>query len=753
MLNQFTAPVSLYLDVPARSRRVLKGESIDFFVAALPAEQASRLDLYRDGELWRGFSSNSISGQIDLPASGLVTLRVDAFGTNGQMIASASQKVLVVDELNIPIHPRILPQQNSSSPSFVLDADNEIYAFGPNHYGELGIGRFSQAEFLPVQVTRPQSVHGWMNMAAGSRFAFGISDDGLLYSWGDNPLGQLGSMDITNSSVPLLITNLAQHAFVKVVAGGSHALALSSTGELWAWGNNQFGQLGTGTTNAFTVPQRIAPPSQELAWTNIYAGFNSSYAVASDGVLYSWGNNRFGQLGVNLTNTVFPNPVPMAFPEGVLITNLSAGDDHGLALSDAGNLYAWGRNSGTLGLGDSETNLPEVVFSPIEIPDQRGWKSISASGLNLALDNQSQLYSWGPHFSAYFSVSNAPTLLVVSNISSWEDISAGVAHALAIGSDGLVYSWGAGFNGDLGSGRMDFRYTPEIICSLDNICPDITNLPPVLNVSWPGLGDTFPPSGVLTINAQADDPDGFISKMELYAITGFPSTTNLIASLDEPSYTFQLSSDDAGSYLFRAYDNSGAVDESGSHLIAFPSIRTPVGGQTNSFTGFREWSVSIYPGTLFSLEGAGIMITNLPPGVRLANATGSTNGFPLLRYNYPVRTYSSISFTIELDGDLPDGFIPAVAVVDFSSVPIQPSNGSFEPLIHPEKLANGFGFEIPGSSSADGYIEYSSDLTNWFPSPVPATPGPNGTRWFDNGPPKTSAPPGPHRYYRARHAN
>jgi alpha-tubulin suppressor-like RCC1 family protein len=193
---------------------------------------------------------------------------------------------------------------------------------------------------------------------------------------------------------------------VAIAAGANHSLALRSDGSVWAWGDNPWGQLGDGsTTDRFTPVQVIAP-----SW-GIKAVTSSDHhclAVRSDGSVWAWGRNDSGQLGDG-TRTTRLSPVAVSGLTGV--TALAAGEDHSLALRQDGTVSAWGSNgSGQLGDGTFASHL---LPSPVTLPG--GVARVAAAG----------------------------------------------AHSLVIrGAEGRVSAWGNNFYGQLGNGRAGYYLTP-----------------------------------------------------------------------------------------------------------------------------------------------------------------------------------------------------------------------------------------------------------------------------------------------------
>jgi len=174
--------------------------------------------------------------------------------------------------------------------------------------------------------------------AAGENHSLAIGSDGKLYAWGWNNFGQLGigSTD-TDRPTPVVVTLSAGVTPTAIAAGSSHNLAIGSDGVLYSWGYNFSGQLGDGSANFpyyNTTLQAVSLPTGVTA-TNIAAGGSHSLAIGSDGNLYAWGSNQYGQLG----NTSAPSqahPVPQAvnLPTGTTPAALSAGSEasHSLAI-------------------------------------------------------------------------------------------------------------------------------------------------------------------------------------------------------------------------------------------------------------------------------------------------------------------------------------------------------------------------------------------------------------------------------------
>ncbi len=221
-----------------------------------------------------------------------------------------------------------------------------------------------------------------------------------LYSWGSNAHGQLGNGSTTNSGAPVKVSLPAGVTATAAAAGGDFSLAVGSDGKLYAWGDNTNGELGNGTTNSSTTPVVVSMPAGVTA-TAVAAGESHSVALGSNGSVYDWGNNGFGQLGNGGTTDVH-TPVKVTLPAGVTPISVAAGQFMTEALASNGDVYAWG--DGAMGeLGNAKT-VDETT--PIQV-----------------------------------------------NVSSVTALAAGGYHSLVI-AGGAIYAYGYGGLGQLGNGAL-----------------------------------------------------------------------------------------------------------------------------------------------------------------------------------------------------------------------------------------------------------------------------------------------------------
>ena len=247
-------------------------------------------------------------------------------------------------------------------------------------------------------------------ISAGNSHSLAIGSDGNLYSWGSNQNGQLGRNigSATYDAKPGLVAKPAgvsdNFTWVQASAGYDHSLAIGSDGNLYSWGINQYGQLGRsiGSATKDAQPGLVTKPAGttgSFTWSQASAGGRSSMAIGSNGILYSWGYNQLGQLGNGSRDSqthIKPGPIKNPSTATGPWSRVSAGYDHALAIGSDGKIYSWGSNNhGQLGNGDSSSYWSTTPVK-VQVPDTLTITQISAkSDSSLALTADGSLYTWG----------------------------------------------------------------------------------------------------------------------------------------------------------------------------------------------------------------------------------------------------------------------------------------------------------------------------------------------------------------------
>jgi len=285
----------------------------------------------------------------------------------------------------------------------VLKGDSTVFAWGYNNTGQLGNGaNLSQQpgpSLVPVQVVGPGGtgyLSGIAKVAAGSNHSLALKSDGTVWAWGYDYNGDLGDNDpnLASSSTPVQVVGVGGLGFltniVAVAAGDNYSMALKNDGTVYAWGDNQFGELGIGSADRLPhiTPNQVIGPGGTgflTGVTQISAAQQHASAVKSDGTAWTWGANSFGELGNGDTNqNSTTSPVQVVAPGAGYLTNVVAvqgGEYYGAALKSDGTLWAWGWNQyGQLGLGTSDSNVHVVPAQVVGVGGVGYLTGIAQSG-------------------------------------------------------------------------------------------------------------------------------------------------------------------------------------------------------------------------------------------------------------------------------------------------------------------------------------------------------------------------------------
>ena len=332
-------------------------------------------------------------------------------------------------------------QRASAGYSHYLEIKNgKLFASGSNNFGQLGIGTISAKEIAPIQVGTDEN---WVSVAGGENFSLAIKADGTLWAWGYNNRGQLGTGTTTNTNEPTQVGT--DDNWISIAAGSRHSLAIKSDGTLWTWGYNYFGQLGNGTTSGFSAafpdPAQVGTATN---WVAISAGYNHNLAIQADGSLWAWGENTLGQVGTGTASSTGIS-TPTAIATDSHWKKIDAGGFFSTAIKTDGTLWAWGDNYyGEIANGNTTTQ-PQPTQIGTDL-----WKNVSA-GRNhvMALKPDGSVWVWGDELGEYTNQATVPT--EKTEMSGTVQISAGDSFSLALNSNGELYSWGKNDLGQLGN--------------------------------------------------------------------------------------------------------------------------------------------------------------------------------------------------------------------------------------------------------------------------------------------------------------
>lgn len=229
------------------------------------------------------------------------------------------------------------------------------WCWGYNHHGSLGVGdtlvRTSPVAVSGViQFKQVSTGHGWHTAETGYH-SCGVAADGAVFCWGRNQQGQLGDGTTQDRYTPVQVATPAGVSFVRVGAGGLHTCALATSGQVYCWGDNSEGQFGDGWAHgSSSIVPRLAAGGR--LFTDLAVGGGHACGLTSQGEMYCWGDNFYGQLGIN----VYGGRSLTAQRSGPLLafSKISAGSYNTCAITSAGTAYCAGFNrDGQAGTGSS----------------------------------------------------------------------------------------------------------------------------------------------------------------------------------------------------------------------------------------------------------------------------------------------------------------------------------------------------------------------------------------------------------------
>jgi len=272
-----------------------------------------------------------------------------------------------------------------------INSDGELFTWGPNLYGALGTNQnIDPSASSPIQI--PGTT--WASVAAGAKNMGAVKTDGTLWVWGDARDGAMGQnsgpVNLHRSSPIQIPGTTWKSGYLTSAAYDRQYLAIKTDGTLWSWGNNDGGRLGINASSGHRSSPAQIPGT---TWAFCAMGKNNSIAVKTDGTLWTWGDNDYGRLGINGAHGSqwsSPKQIPGTTWKSTGKC-LSASGDGMKALKTDGTMWAWGRNHfGQLGQNDRTDKS-----SPVQIPGTT-WNIIDqGKNLNVAIKTDGTLWGFG----------------------------------------------------------------------------------------------------------------------------------------------------------------------------------------------------------------------------------------------------------------------------------------------------------------------------------------------------------------------
>eukprot|EP01103_Thecamoeba_quadrilineata_P010720 TRINITY_DN2394_c0_g1_i1.p1 TRINITY_DN2394_c0_g1~~TRINITY_DN2394_c0_g1_i1.p1 ORF type:complete len:508 (-),score=70.63 TRINITY_DN2394_c0_g1_i1:164-1687(-) len=367
------------------------------------------------------------------------------------------------------------------------------FSWGSNHRGQLGYITNAPFSARPRRISCLRKKP--LAFVSAGEISVGITRGGECLTWGSRPNEHAPVRDQLFNLFPV------GRSFKSISAGWGHSLAITQTGECYAWGVNDFGQLGLSNTKPAFVPQRLKVFKKKVV-TMVSAGSKHSLAVTQDGKCYAWGKNKRGELGLATYQLSVLTPNHIVFfnsgqsPSRVVC--ISAGGFHSMAVTQAGECYTWGSNRyGQLGIGSTlNAFLPQKVV--VGVPSESvnndstadsssgsessvGLQNIGSNGeplffvkaaagkcYSLALTRSGEVFSWGSNRYGQLGLGTTLNSPLPSVIGFFRerfvmDISAGGGHSLCLTTDCKCFSWGYNGEGQLGLGHTRNAVVPQLV--------------------------------------------------------------------------------------------------------------------------------------------------------------------------------------------------------------------------------------------------------------------------------------------------
>jgi len=333
------------------------------------------------------------------------------------------------------------------------DRGRYVYVFGAGYHGQLGRkaarGHKKYAN-VPIGVHLPSSI-AVREISCGALHTAVVTDSGLVYTWGDGRMGQLGHLQegFSNQPVPTLVSSLSGSSITHISCGQNHTVCIDDGGRVYSWGWAKYGQLGLGTRTNQRYPQMI---SDEIFLTKhiqqVSCGDRHSVAVATDGEIFTFGSGEHGQLGHGNNNDQYvPSQIESLATTKIVVS--SCGSIHTAVLSDDGKLFIFGFGENLYGKQAGNFN-----YEPIAVSCGKHIKSVACGQSHiLILTSSGDVYAWGDGSygeigQGAFKASQQPRLILLNK--NIESIACGRYHSAAVTNNGSLYTWGCGDNGQLG---------------------------------------------------------------------------------------------------------------------------------------------------------------------------------------------------------------------------------------------------------------------------------------------------------------
>jgi alpha-tubulin suppressor-like RCC1 family protein len=283
---------------------------------------------------------------------------------------------------------------------------------------------------------------------------------GVLYCWGAGGDGRLGNGSVEDRVAPVRVGSSAD--WIVVATGVAHTCALKRDGSVWCFGANNVGQLGQGSVAPSSVPVQVPLPGKAI---QLSSEANTACSVLESGELWCWGRNWEGNIGLGDQHPGVDQLSPVRSGMDADWRLSATGDGHTCGVRGAGLLFGWGRNTaGNLGLGQT---TDQQRRSATQIGVDSDWLSVvSGQDSSCGLRAGGRLFCWGGNAFGNLGLGDSVQRLVPTEVvpgRAWSQIAIDTFHGCGIDAEQNLHCWGRAIEGQLGTGDLTERYEPTLI--------------------------------------------------------------------------------------------------------------------------------------------------------------------------------------------------------------------------------------------------------------------------------------------------
>ena len=437
---------------------------------------------------------------------------------------------------------KVIPGKDATGGGYVigLTNDGKLFSWGKNSKGQLGIGNYTNTT-TPQQIGTSQD---WKTFDVGSGNVIALKNNGTLWTWGSGE--SVGHGSSSNKTTPTQVGTA--NDWKDVYAGDYNVYAIKNNGTLWGTGRNAYSSLGIGNS---TIQYNFIQIGIDSDWKEISGGNVFTVGLKVNGTLWTWGSDSIGQLGNGTSSNS-----DVAIPTQISNQNwnsIAAGKDHVIAIQSNGTLWAWGSNSfGQLGINSTTSKS-----LPVQVGTDSDWNKISAgSNHNSAMrtSTSGQIYVWGRNLYSSLGVGYDENTLQkimvpypLNTTNDWRDIGNGSFNSTAIKQNGDLYLWGRGSNGELGNGTNIYEQSTPITIS----CPTLLSINEINDYLTNVKIYPNPADNILFI----DTIDNQIQKIEIFDLQG-----RLLKTINEnkEKYQIDISNFSSATYLVKLSAEKGS---------------------------------------------------------------------------------------------------------------------------------------------------------------------------------------------------